>query len=88
MTLMEAMMQALTAQQPGKAAGPATGQMGALQKAMMGKGGKPSDAKFRSLAALPPYAESKHADKFAAQPSNEQGAFQPDAFQNDAFQVS
>lgn len=45
------------------------------------------DARYRSLAALPPYAEQKHGETFQGRGANDFGAFQSDAFDNDGFQV-
>lgn len=56
------------------------------------RGLRPGDAKYRSLEALQPYGEQKHADRFGGSQSTAagqsgDGAFQWDAFQDDAFQV-
>jgi hypothetical protein len=60
-----------------------------LQALANRKGGNAKDARYASLAALPPYGEIKNAD---GQPNqrpgqNDFGAFQDDAFQSDGFQV-
>jgi hypothetical protein len=80
--LLIAMLNAAMAQQPRQ---PARTASGALVRAMMSKRQAAKDA---SLAALKPYAESQHADRYGAAPTQDLGAFQSDSFANDAFQVS
>lgn len=59
----------------------------ALARAMLGRMQR-VDPRYKSLAALPPYGEARHADGLNGAGSEDVPAFQPDAFQNDAFQVS
>lgn len=78
---------ALMAQTPTQQKNPAT-QANRVALAMARRA---RDAKYASLAALPPYGESKNADRLAgsgAGPAYGTGTgFQIDAFQNDAYQV-
>jgi len=61
-----------------------------LAQVMARRGGK-ADAKYASLAALPPYGEIQHADRLggtgSSAPFGSGDAFQSDAYQNDAYQV-
>lgn len=59
-----------------------------LQALANRKGIAAKDARYASLAALPPYSETKTSDgQTGGGGLNSFTAFQPDAFQNDAFQV-
>jgi hypothetical protein len=61
-----------------------------LLQAMAGrKGVAAKDARYASLPALPPYAETRTSDgQTGGRSRNDFGAFADDAFQNDGFQVS
>lgn len=55
-----------------------------LLQALARRGGaKPGDARFRSLAALPPYGEQKSAETFGGQGTGAHEAFQDGAYQGD-----
>lgn len=83
--ISEKLLAALLAQPQQKTQAPQAGRL-ALAMAKRSR-----DARYASLAALPAYGESKHADRLsgasAGVPYGQGDAFQSDAYQNDAYQV-
>jgi len=59
-----------------------------LLQALAKRGGPQSrDARYRSLAALPPYSEQSNPETFGGQGQNDFGAFQDDAYQEGGYQI-